>query len=95
MNESLKTLQAQVNAVANALGKETADRKGASRATTEALGEVLGELRKELTHLVENESKSLATDIRADSKSIREVAELQSRLSLARIENYAFTQRGE
>ena len=94
MNESLTKLQTQVDAIANALAKETVDRKGASAATADALGTVLGEVKKELTHLIENESKSLSTDIRADSKSIRQVAELQSRLALARIENYAHTQRG-
>jgi hypothetical protein len=94
MNESLTKLQSQVDAVANALAAEKVARKSASATTVNALGAVLGELRAELTHLIENESKSLATDIRADSKSIREVAELQSRLALARIENYAHTQRG-
>ena len=69
--------------------------KGASAATADALGHGAGRgYEKELTHLIENESKSLSTDIRADSKSIRQVAELQSRLALARIENYAHTQRG-
>ena len=95
MIESLTKLQSQLNTVESALAAEKVARKSAGVATVDALDAVLRDLRAELTELVANESKSLATDIRADSKSIREVAELQSRLALARIENYAFTQRGE
>jgi hypothetical protein len=95
MSDLTNKLQSQLNTVESALAAEKVARKSASAATADALGTVLGEVKKELTHLIENESKSLATDLRADSKSIREVAELQSRLALARIENYAFTQRGE